>query len=112
MDRCERRPILWTCSASPVAFGDKFPGGVFDNLNAGVGGPASINLGEVIGRKPIVLCMWSLGHHRSEQVFQELQALTQELGIQKVALYGILPEGNNKDRDAVREHRRATARHG
>lgn len=89
--------------AQPVAFGDRFPAGAFDNVNAGVGGPASINLGEVIGRKPVVLCMWSVGHHRSEQVFQELQALTQEIGPQKVALYGILPEGANKDRDAVRQ---------
>lgn len=89
--------------ATPVAFGDKFPAGAFENVNAGVGGPASINLGEVIGRKPIVLCMWSVGHHRSEQVFQELQGLTQEIGPQRIALYGILPEGSNKDRDAVRE---------
>jgi thiol-disulfide isomerase/thioredoxin len=94
-------------AATPVAFGDKFPAAVFENLNAGVGGPASINLAEVIGRKPIVFCMWSLGHHRSEQVFQELQALTQALGSQKVALYGILPEGNNKDRDAVRDRLQA-----
>src|SRR5262245_66460567 len=69
-------------AAQPIAFGDKFPGGVFENVNSGVGGPASINLGEVIGRKPVVLCMWSVGHHRSEQVFQELQALVQEVGPQ------------------------------
>jgi len=68
-------PPAPTAAAQPVAFGDRFPGGAFDNLNAGVGGPASINLGEVIGRKPIVFCMWSVGHHRSEQVFQELQGL-------------------------------------
>ena len=110
-------PLLWgaahaaatsappapTGAAEPIAFGDKFPGGVFDNLNAGAGGPASINLGEVIGRKPVVFCMWSMGHHRSEQVFQEVQALVQELGPQKVALYGVLPEGANKDRDVVRQ---------
>jgi thiol-disulfide isomerase/thioredoxin len=97
------KPPAPPTAAQPIAFGDKFPGGVFENMNAGVGGPVSINLGEVIGRKPVVLCMWSVGHHRSEQVFQELQTLIQEVGPQKVALYGILPEGSNKDRDAVRQ---------
>ena len=49
-------------AAQPIAFGEKFPGGVFENINSGVGGPASINLGEVIGRKPVVFCVWSVGH--------------------------------------------------
>ena len=96
-------PPAPSAPAQAITFGDKFPGGVFENVNAGVGGPASINLGEVIGRKPIVFCMWSMGHHRSEQVFQELQALVQEVGPQKVALYGVLPEGSTKDRDGVRQ---------
>src|SRR5688500_11029648 len=67
--RAATPPAPSAAPAQPIGFGEKFPGGTFENVNSGVGGPPSINLGEVVGRKPVVFCMWSVGHHRSEQVF-------------------------------------------
>jgi thiol-disulfide isomerase/thioredoxin len=90
-------------AVKPAGYGEKFSAAIYENANAGVGGPPKIDLREVIGRKPVVLCMWQVGHRRSEQVFQELQALAQELGPQKLALYGVLPEGANANRDGLRK---------
>ena len=71
-----------------ATFGEKFPLSTFDNLNQ-AGGPARIDLVNVVGKKPVVLCSWTPGDPRSERIFQEVQALTDELGVDHVVLYGI-----------------------
>ena len=91
-----------TPKADPVDFGEVYPAGTFENLNAGAGGAPSIDLSAVIGRKPVVFCFWQTGFRRSEQVFTELQKLTDELGTARILLYGILPESSAADRATVR----------
>ena len=72
-----------------ATFGEKFPLSTFDNLNQDAGGPARIDLVNVVGKKPVVLYSWMPGEPRSERMFQELQALTDELGVDRIVLYGI-----------------------
>ena len=39
-------------------FGMPFPAMTFQNLNEGPGGPAEIDLGLVIGKRPVIFCYW------------------------------------------------------
>lgn len=73
----------------PAEFGEVFPSGTFDNLNVGVGGPPRIDLKDLIGKRPIVFCYWIPEHPRSEEIFQQLQALAEEQGAGKLVLYGV-----------------------
>src|SRR5215510_4942526 len=72
-----------------ATFGEKFPLSTFDNLNTDAGGPSRIDLVNVVGKKPVLLYSWIPGDPRSEKVFQELQALTDELGADRIVLYGV-----------------------
>jgi peroxiredoxin len=82
-------PPVPKSSSQRATFGEKFPLSTFDNLNQDAGGPARIDLVNVVGKKPVVLYSWTPGDPRSERVFQELQALTDELGPDKVVLFGV-----------------------
>lgn len=95
-------PPARPAAVEPAEFGEVFPPDAFDNVNQGAGGPARIELKDVIGRKPIVFCVFQTGHWRAEQVFQELQKLADELGTSKLLLYGVVPE-IAAGRDQVRE---------
>ncbi len=70
-------------------FGQPFPAFTYRNLNQGAGGPAEIDLARVLGQKPVVLYYFIAKNRRAEQVFQEVQKLTDELGPSKIALYGV-----------------------
>jgi thiol-disulfide isomerase/thioredoxin len=73
----------------PVPPGQPFPAGVFNNLNAGETGPASIDLSQVLGKKPVVFYYWIAGNKRSEDVFLELKQLTAELPADRLAFFGV-----------------------
>ena len=81
--------------------GEVFEGGVFDNVNP-AGGPLKIDLRDVIGRKPIVLCYLKPGIGRAEQVFLELQKAAEEAGLQKLLLYGVVPEETDREQARTR----------
>ncbi|ANM30234.1 hypothetical protein ABI59_12560 [Acidobacteria bacterium Mor1] len=68
-----------------AAFAELFPAKILDNLNPN-GGPAKVNLVNYIGKKPVVFYYMAPGHVRSEEVLQELVALVDKLGREKVAL--------------------------
>lgn len=76
-------------SAPPAEFGERFPAGVYDNLNAQAGGPAKVDLATVIGRKPVLLYYWIAGHPRADEMFVELQGMVGELGADRLALIGM-----------------------
>jgi len=91
----------------PVRPGEPFPAGVYDNLNAEAGGPDKIDLGEVLGKKPIVLHYWIPTNFQSEELFQQVQALAEEIGPEKLALYGVaVPRPPRLDVDKIRERTR------
>lgn len=71
----------------PVEFGRAFPGGVFKNLNPA--GPELVDLRQSIGTRPVVLYYWIAGNPRADAVFKELQAIVQEVGPDKIDLFGI-----------------------
>ena len=82
-----------------ASFGEPFPVYTYKNLNAGAGGPAEIDLATVLGRKPVVLYYFIAKNQRAEQVFQEVQKLTDELGPEKIALFGVaVPRPGMSDR--------------
>lgn len=73
-------------------YGEVFPAGTYQNLNAGKGEPASFDLSTVVGKKPVVFCYWIAGHERSEKTLLRLQELAREAGQGKVAVIGIVAE--------------------
>lgn len=95
----------------PAEFGEVFPATSHENLNAGAGGAAGIDLGRVIGKKPVILYYWIAGNRHSEEVFQELQALAEDLGPSKVLLYGVVTERPGLERDRIQERIRALKIH-
>ncbi len=76
----------------PAQFGEIFPSYVYANLNPAPGGKGSVNLGEFLGKRPIVFCYWIAGRSRGERIFQDLQRLADEAGPGKLALFGIVRE--------------------
>jgi peroxiredoxin len=82
----ERLPVA---GGQVAEFGERLPLSTFDNLNAGVGGPARIDLVHVVGKKPVLLVSWIPKDTRSEQFLQDVQKLTDEIGPQKIVLYGV-----------------------
>jgi|GEM_PF-2528930 len=78
-------------AVKPAEFGQPFPPGKFANLNPAAGQPANVDLGAIIGRKPIVLVYWMAGNPRSEKVLQETQQLVDSLGAvkDKIAFFAV-----------------------
>lgn len=76
-------------------------GGVFRNLNSNSEGPASVDLGQVLGTKPVILYYWIAGNPRADEMFQEVQALVNDVGGDRVALYGVALLRNEKDAAAI-----------
>ena len=58
------------------------------NLNRAAG-PDKIDLSATIGKKPVILFYWIAGNPRADKLFQEVQALTEEIGAEKIKLYGM-----------------------
>ena len=50
------------------------------------------DLAQVIGKRPILLYYWIAGNQRADTVFQSLQSIAQELGADKLAIYGVAIE--------------------
>jgi peroxiredoxin len=89
--------------SAPGRFGETFAGGTLTNLNTKAGGPATVNLDQVLGTRPVVLFYWIAGNPRADQVFQELQKLASELGSERLALYGLVYQRNERDKEAIDE---------
>ena len=84
---------------APLAPGEIFPAGTYRNLNPDPGG--QIDLGPVIGTRPVVLYYWVPGNARSEEIFRELEALAREVGEEQLALYGIAVPRPNASAQAI-----------
>ena len=61
-----------------LLFGAPFPAARYVNLNAAAGGTTTIDLAEYLGKKPLLLYYWMPGNTWSEELFQELEKLSQE----------------------------------
>lgn len=90
-----------TRGVEPAPFERPFPGGVFANLNQQAGGPESIDLGKVIGTKPVVLLYWIAGNPRADKLFKELEAVATELGSERLALYGVVMQQPGRGADVI-----------
>jgi len=95
----------------PAEFGERFPASALENLNEGIGGASTVDLGRVLGKRPVVLYYWIAGNQRSETVFQELQELAGELGPQKLLLYGLVTERPGLGAERIVERMRALKIH-
>lgn len=78
--------------AATARYGEMFPAGTYQNLNAGRGEPAGFDLARVVGKKPVVFCYWIAGHERSEQTLLRLQEIAREAGGDKIAVLGVVAE--------------------
>ena len=83
----------------PAEFGKVFPAAQFKNLNPGSGAEI-INLASTLSKKPIILFYWIAGNPRADEVFQEIQALNDELG-GAVTLYGVVYPQPNRGADVI-----------
>jgi peroxiredoxin len=82
-------------------FGEPFTAGVMKNVNQQAGGPAQIDLSQTLGKKPVVLFYWIAGNPIADRVFQEVQTLVEEVGRDKVELYGVVYQRSERDIEAV-----------
>ena len=69
----------------PAEFGKPFPTDTYNNLNPGSGAEV-IDLSSTVGKKPVVFFYWIPGNPRADKMFQELQALVDEVGTDKLAM--------------------------
>jgi peroxiredoxin len=91
----------------PATFGEPFPAHTFTNLNPGAGGPEAIDLGQVLGKKPIILCYWIAGNKRAEEMLLGVQDLVAEAGGDGVALYAVATQRPGLEAAAIRERARS-----
>jgi peroxiredoxin len=84
-----------------VSFGKQFPAASFRNLNLQAGGAASIDLSQVLGKKPVVILYWIAGNERADKLFVELQDLVEGLGADKLAFYGAAYPQPGRDADII-----------
>ncbi len=89
--------------ATPVLPGNRFPAATFANLNAGAGGPDLIDLASFIGKKPVILYYWIAKSQRSEEVFQQLQELVDDLGPDRLSLFGVAVPRPDLGTDVIQE---------
>jgi peroxiredoxin len=85
----------------PTRFGEPFTAGVMPNVNQQAGGPEQVDLGKVLGTKPVILYYWIAGNPIADRVFQDVQAVVNEAGSDKVALYGVVYQRTERDVKAV-----------
>lgn len=85
----------------PVGFGDPFPALAFDNMMAAAGGPERVDLGTVLGTKPIVLVYWVAGHPRADEVIRRVQEVVEEAGADSIALYGVAIERPGREASSI-----------
>lgn len=77
---------------SRVAVGEVFPGYVYKDLNPASGTGGRVNLGEVIGKKPVIFLYWIPGNARAERLFEDIRKVVEEAGANKAAFYGIVKQ--------------------
>jgi len=91
-------------SAQPVVPGGLFPASTYANLNAAAGGAEKIDLAHYLGKKPVILYYWIATNTRSEQLFLQLQDLVQDVGTDRIALFGVaVPRPPALGEDQIRE---------
>jgi peroxiredoxin len=73
-------------AVQPVQFGEPVPAAKFVNLNPASKQPATINLSDMLGKKPIVFVYWMASNPRSEKILLETQAAIDAIGPEKVEL--------------------------
>jgi thiol-disulfide isomerase/thioredoxin len=96
---------------APAEFGEVFPAGTFENFNHSAGGAPTIDLSRVVGKRPVVFYYWIAGNPFSDETFTELQALADEVGPTKLALYGVAVERPGLGEDRIQERIRALKIH-
>lgn len=84
-----------------VNFGEKFPAAKFENLASSAGSGTTVDLGQVLGKKPIVFLYWIAGNMRSENLLRETEQLVAGLG-GKVMLFGVVMPQPGRDAEAIR----------
>jgi peroxiredoxin len=76
-------------AVQPIQFGEAVPAAKFVNLNGASKQPAAIDLGGLLGKKPIVFVYWMASNPRSEKILVETQAAVDAIGADKVELLSI-----------------------
>jgi len=85
----------------PAMFDEPFPAYTYANLNThGIGLP-EIDLGQVLGKKPVLFYYFIPKNKRAEEVFVQLQALVRELGTDKIELFGVAVPRPGVGADAI-----------
>jgi peroxiredoxin len=82
-------PAPGLAAVPPVDFGAAFPAAKFANINDVPGQPATIDLANYLGKKPIVFVYWMASNPRSERVLLDTQAAVEKAGADKLAFFPI-----------------------
>jgi len=86
----------------PAQFGKPFPRATFKNLNPAVE-QVQFDLGDTIGKKSIVLFYWIAGNARADEMFQQVQVLADEIGSDKLAVYGAVLPRPGREVDVIQK---------
>jgi len=97
----QAKPPAAPAAPAQTRFGEPFTAGVMKNVNQQAGGPAQVDLSQVLGKKPVVLFYWIAGNPIADRVFQEVQTLAEEVGQDKLELYGVVYQRSERDVEAV-----------
>jgi peroxiredoxin len=89
-------------SVGTLTFGEPFPAETYANLNPD-GGDARIDLGEVVGKKPVVLVYVIPTNGRSENTFSQIADMVDEQGADAVALFAVTAVSTGFDTTPIRE---------
>jgi len=74
----------------PAVFGEVFPAYVYRDLNPASGTGGRVNLGEVVGKKPVIFLYWIPGNVRAERMFEEIGSIAAEAGARGVLFCGVV----------------------
>jgi len=89
-----------------AAFGEPFPPSSHANLNPGVGG-ARVDLGAVLGKKPVVLFYFIPSHARSEAMLDRTVEMLKSTAGDAVALYAVTAVAAGQDPAPITERIRS-----
>lgn len=73
----------------PAIPGRPFPAGTYATFEPR-GETASVDLAQVLGKKPVVFCYWIPGNKRADEVLKQLADLAREVGRDKLEVYGVV----------------------
>ena len=96
---------------SQAAFGQPFPASTLTDVNPASGTGGRVNLGDAVGKRPMIFLYWIAGRPRSEKMLQDIERIVREAGPDKASFYSIVKERPGADLPQILERIKALGIH-